>query len=558
MKKTKSLVAAFAALTIAVPAFADFSLVTKDESYVMDGMHYYRYVVKGYTGTCPATLEMPEEYSYIDDDAFSGCKTLKNLVFNGWASLGENAFDKCSALETVTFKSASAVGYRAFYACKALKSVTFGGDVLALGEKAFEGCSSLVSIKFAGDAPSQVESAPFKGVPSSCMVSVQRGSKGWNVAIPGTWKGLRIAYAGEEGASGGGSVPAQAAYVQTAAAVYDGWLSDASGAVVGTVMAKVAKPRNGAAAVTVTLQQASKTRVKGTLNTNTGALVSGNLSLAFYGDEMDGTFGAYTVCGVRNLFQSKNAAEKAAAAKTLADLQAKGAITAAMRVSGADGDGFVTVSLSLASKGKVKVAGTHLNGSKLSGSAQLILTEGDAKIPVFLAKKANIAMLVDMNRDGSQMEIDGLSDGAAGFAPRDAASKLYVFVLDDTLAAPGMTTLDEFLPWYVVSGSGWAAPSAGKIKIVGGHAVDTTGGDNSAGLKLKYNARTGVFTGSFKVYGLAGGRLKKKSATVSGVLMKEYYNGAVHYNGYGTASIKNTSAAPVYLGVGDTCVSCTD
>jgi hypothetical protein len=53
---------------------------------------------------------------------------------------------------------------------------------------------------------------------------------------------------------------------------------------------------------------------------------------------------------------------------------------------------------------------------------------------------------------------------------------------------------------------------------------------NASGLKLKYNAKDGSFTGSFTVYALEKGKLKKHKASVSGVLVDGV--------GYGAATIK--------------------
>ena len=51
----------------------------------------------------------------------------------------------------------------------------------------------LTNVVFEGDAP--ILGGPsFSDVNSNCTVFVSRYSSGWDVDIPGTWKGLRIAY----------------------------------------------------------------------------------------------------------------------------------------------------------------------------------------------------------------------------------------------------------------------------------------------------------------------------------------------------------------------------
>ena len=56
------------------------------------------------------------------------------------------------------------------------------------------------------------------------------------------------------------------------------------------------------------------------------------------------------------------------------------------------------------------------------------------------------------------------------------------------------------------------------------------GVSNISGLKLTYKSKEGSFTGSFTVYAIENGKLKKHKASLSGVLV----NGI----GYGTATIK--------------------
>lgn len=85
------------------------------------------------------------------------------------------------------------IGTAAFRDCSSLVSVTIPKSVTSIGSSAFYGCSSLSVITMDGNAPS-IGSSCFSGVASGCVVKVNRGSTGWGVAIPGTWKGMRIEY----------------------------------------------------------------------------------------------------------------------------------------------------------------------------------------------------------------------------------------------------------------------------------------------------------------------------------------------------------------------------
>ena len=64
-------------------------------------------------------------------------------------------------------------------------------------------------------------------------------------------------------------------------------------------------------------------------------------------------------------------------------------------------------------------------------------------------------------------------------------------------------------------------------------------GTNPAGLKLSYTIKKAVFKGSFAVYQLTDGRLKKFTAKVTGVVV-----GGV---GYGSAAIRGVGAVPITI-----------
>ena len=108
----------------------------------------------------------------------------------------------------------------------------------------------------------------------------------------------------------------------------------------------------------------------------------------------------------------------------------------------------------------------------------------------------------------------------------------------------GVEVLYDFLPWEVsvTTGARWTLPAAGSVKYdrEAEDYVDSKDSSNPAGLKLTYVAKMGTFKGSFKMYAEdAGGRLKKYTVNVSGVLV-----GGV---GYGTATAKGVGSWPVSI-----------
>ncbi len=184
-----------------------------------------------------------------------------------------------------------------------------------------------------------------------------------------------------------GPVPAEAA------SVYDGFLADAKGDVVGTVQVKVAKPKGGKAKVTVVFQPigGKKTSVKGTLDVATGKVDGIDLTLG--ADGMVGTLNGYDVSGSRNLFASKSKAEQGKADAVLKPWL--GAVNVAWRPDATERvPPYQTLSVNIAKKGKAKVSGTLANGAKVSASSQLIVGEEWCCVPVLVTKKARLAFVV--------------------------------------------------------------------------------------------------------------------------------------------------------------------
>ena len=131
---------------------------------------------------------------------------------------------------------------------------------------AFDECLNLRSIVFQGNAPFVIDEEDGEiatsfhvndtdddeGMPAECTAYVAQGSSGWGVAIPGRWKGIRIAYS--PGAADGmplaGVFDLAFAKVQTVA----GALYDKNGCFAGTVWLKAGtKNVNGVVKVSGTV-----------------------------------------------------------------------------------------------------------------------------------------------------------------------------------------------------------------------------------------------------------------------------------------------------------------
>ena len=131
---------------------------------------------------------------------------------DGVARIAGEAFDGRSGLTAVTLPaSVSYVGAGAFYGCTGLKAATFLGDA-----PAFEA-------EWDGEYDDEEDEEIAGVLPAGCTVYVPRGSSGWGVPIPGTWRGHPIRYGtgASSGGSGGGAAASTSAlkFAKTAVSV---------------------------------------------------------------------------------------------------------------------------------------------------------------------------------------------------------------------------------------------------------------------------------------------------------------------------------------------------
>ena len=330
-----------------------------------------------------------------------------------------------------------------------------------------------------------------------------------------------------------------------AAESYDGFVQTANGQIVGTILVKVAKAKLNkrtqlrAAKVTVQLVGEKKQTIKGDVDLATGAFAgkdgSGReVKLMLGANSLSGTYGPYFIDGAQNKFKTKNKAAKALGDAALA--LRKGTWSVAWQ----DATGWNGVSLTVAAKGKVKIAGVLANGTKVSATSQLLVGESAVcVVPVVVTKKAKLAFNVWLTEGG--VEVVGLDGdvvaGKVNALKAGAAFNLDVAAFTAYWQKAALPYLPDGVPvaqggakWVVASGA-----KAGKVIFKKGTTeVDEAKlGANPSGLKLTYTAKTGTFKGSFKAYVLEGGKPKATTVNVTGVL--------VNGTGYGTAAIKKVA-----------------
>ena len=344
---------------------------------------------------------------------------------------------------------------------------------------------------------------------------------------------------------------------QTAASVYDGYLYNKStGALAGTIQVKVGKPgKDGKAAVKATVigldgkKKSLKAVEKGKAliendGTTTVELVGGDACEVKIGAKgMSGTYGSYDIDGALNVFTSKDAADKATAATVLGKWQ--GVVNVAWRSDATerlagDGSPYHTLSVTIANKGKAKVAGTLADGTKVSASSQLLVGDEWCCVPVLEPKKSHLAFVLWLPADATGRVppmVVGLENAIVGKPGTLKAGA--EFRMNEVL---GDAKYADYLPngVPVTGGTKWVLPKAGKVQLAKDGLVDATKLlENPSALKLTYTAKTGSFKGSFKAYSDVRGKPKGVTVNVTGVLVDGI--------GYGAATIKKIGSVPVTI-----------
>ena len=500
------------------------------------------------------SVTLPDGVTSIGYSAFEGCSSLTSVTLPaGVTSIEKSTFKGCSSLVSVKIPDGvTSIGSSAFYKCGGLTSVTIPTGVTEIGSSAFSGCSGLKNIIFNGDAP-KISNSSFSGVASDCTIWVSRNSVGWGVVIPGAWHGVRIKYVEATELDATALWPSGAcrgAISMVSSSVYDGYLYDGNGMVAGLITVKVGKPnaRTQLATVKATVirldgkksnlkasgsgtVKPGSVKVKISTEGPTGVAFNKKCVVTLGANGMSGYYDRYYIDGARNVFTSREAADKAAASTVLGKWQG------AVNMAWPGAHGWNGISVTIAAKGKAKVTGTLADGTKVRASGQLIVGEEWCCVPVVYAKMGvSLAFNVWLPRaqgEGALPMVIGLGEevkvGKPGTLKGGAKFQLG--------AAMGDAKYATYLPDGVSVGGGakWTLPKAGKVQLARDGQIDESKlGENPSALKLTYKAKDGSFTGSFKAYADMNGRLKATTVKVMGVLV----NGV----GYGTATVKGGSA----------------
>ena len=361
----------------------------------------------------------------------------------------------------------------------------------------------------------------------------------------------------------------------TAALAYNGYLAKGD-EVVGSVAVKVAK--KGKVTATVQLPDGTKALKKFSYAGTLGADGVAELACKKNGGTMSVAVGEKAISGTVKqgdetyvLAGRLGTKEALASADSLLDRKVWSVAlhTPTNGVPHALVNGYSALTVAGSKKGKVKVTGFLADGTKVSVTAQGTVFGSCVIVPVNAALyKGKVGgFSLKLKIEGEKIEVGNVSDWTAAVDGRTVSVKwdaAYVSAksdigsgatfgldaaaipFDDAVlaSADGTSTLPNGVKVDSVGGK-WSLPKAGRVALT----KDKSGldvakfGENPAGLKLSYAAKTGAFKGSFSLYRqTASGKLKKENATVNGAVV----NGV----GYGSAVIKNTGALPVTVGAG--------
>jgi len=142
------------------------------------------------------SVDIPSSVTNIGDYAFYSCSALQSAVIPmGIPSIGNATFCDCSSLVSITIPySVTNIGWYAFFG-SGLKSVTLPDSIRFIDLDAFCASGNLLDMCFLGNAPSVAEYA-MEGVSETCVVTVCRGTTGWDDDADGKWQGRTLRWIG--------------------------------------------------------------------------------------------------------------------------------------------------------------------------------------------------------------------------------------------------------------------------------------------------------------------------------------------------------------------------
>ena len=178
-----------------------------------------------------------------------------------------------------------------------------------------------------------------------------------------------------------------------------------------------------------------------------------------------------------------------------------------------------------AKKHNAKISGsvTLLDGKKRALKAAAFTVPADAPISANLGVKGLGTLALVIGADGFNGSVGGYTVAGAkvGGNWTRADARVYT-VATSAVLPPG--TIEDLLPDgepVRVKGGKWVFDKAASVKYAKGalSGLDDSKKPNLSAMKLTYTPKTGLFKGSFKLYALQGGKLKKFTVKITGVVV---------------------------------------
>ena len=323
-------------------------------------------------------------------------------------------------------------------------------------------------------------------------------------------------------------------FTASAATVYNGWLSEANRlTALVTVKSSVVRKAGAASKVTCTITPISGKKRTVKCEVHPGGTPVNEYGTVFSGYALGGKFEDASIEAARDWSKGKTELDKA--------------MVAAMPIGSwvvvfDTPAGLATFSISIAAKGKAKISGTLANGAKVTATSQALAGESVFAVPVMNAKNA-VGFVFALDHSGSGAEVRHISN------PGWSVKKIGVLrnMANGTYSLNFMLPVSD--PAYISHLDGYSVSPAGEpsIEIAGGKwktakavgkvaaAKDGTvyikfpNGKtpaNISALKLKYAAKTGALTGSFKLYYIYNNKVKYDTVNISGLLIDGAFSGS--------------------------------
>ena len=319
----------------------------------------------------------------------------------------------------------------AFYGQDEMTSLTIPASVTQIDDYAFRACNALKVVTVSSSCVKQESKKGWFGRDPDSTSKELRVPVGYKGDIPNLPDGSRVVYMETDGSEDGGSEESLFRTAQT----FNGWLT--GDGFAGTIQAKTTKATTNRktgvvtsrATVTVSVAGSKKQTFSGNLEIdedgtygllevekNGHCLYVKMSSDGLSGDYSNGEHG-YSIQGMRDLFASKDSDDKAYVSEVLANW--KKTVRCAWQSETdyeSSFDGYNTMTFTVGAKGKTKIAGTLVGGTKFNVTSQMIIGgDGSCYVPVIVSKKdVNLAFNLILSEagfsdsTGDGIEADGL------------------------------------------------------------------------------------------------------------------------------------------------------